>query len=128
MPITGIAATRPQNCGALRRDSSVTTSDIAAAVAIATSVASRPPPLRSPSCTGARGAAARPMTTAPSASRAAAGSAAIRHVAAASAAVASHAKAAAQPAWTTSAARAKLAPSSTVSPVPHSELSTACVA
>ena len=119
----------PQNCGALRRDSSVTTSDIAPAVAIATSVASRPPLHRASLCAGARGVAARPTTTAPSASSAAAaGSAAIRHVAAASAAVASHAKAAAQPAWTTSAARAKLAPSSTVSPVPHSEPSTAWVA
>ena len=129
MPITGIAATSPQKCGALRRDSSVTTSDIAPAVAIATSVASRELPRRSLSCTGTRGVATRPTTTATMARNAAAtGSIASCHVATASAAVASHAKVAAQPAWTTSAARAKPAPSRTVRPVPHRVPSTACVA
>ena len=129
MPTSGMAATSPQSCGPLRRDSSVTSSDIAPAAAIDSKVPLRLAARRCGSLAGRRGNAACPSRIAQTVSTAtAAGIAGNAQVSATRAPIASHASSPASAACHASAMRAKLAPRRTVSPVPHNEPSTADVA
>ena len=129
MPTSGMAATSPQSCGPLRRDSSVTNSDMAPAAAIDSKVPVRLPARRCGSLAGRRGSAACPNKIAQTVSTAtAAGIAGNAQVRATRPPSASHASIPASAACNASAMRAKLAPRRTVSPVPHNEPTTADVA
>jgi hypothetical protein len=120
---------RPQSCGPLCRDSSVTSSDIAPAAAIDSQGLWRWPARRCASSAGRRGNAAGPKTIAPSVIAAtAAGIAGSAQVTATRMPIASQASTPASDACMASAMRAKLAPRRTVSPVPHNEPTTAEVA
>jgi hypothetical protein len=129
MPTSGMAATSPHSCGPLCRDSSVTSSDMAPAATIDSQVALRRAARRCVSRAGRRGNAAWPNPIAQIISATtAAGIAGNAQVRATRAPIASQASRPASAACTARARRAKLAPSRTVSPVPHNEPQTADVA